>query len=83
MQCTYISNIESRWLIGWLLEEASCDAVIDYKLAGGDPEKFQQQLRKALQQVDSKGFDIFFDNVVRNRVIKNAKINQKKKKKIF
>lgn len=47
----------------WLLDEVGCDAVIDYKLAKNDPVFFQKQLRTALKEVDSKGFDIFFDNV--------------------
>lgn len=47
----------------WLLEEGGCDAVIDYKLANNDPKMFQKQLKVALKEVDSKGFDIFFDNV--------------------
>jgi NADPH-dependent curcumin reductase CurA len=47
----------------WLLMELGCDAVIDYKLAEGDPSKFQVQLQQALKEVNSKGFDIFFDNV--------------------
>ena len=47
----------------WLLDEVGCDAVIDYKLAQNDPVIFQKQLRTALKEVNSKGFDIFFDNV--------------------
>lgn len=47
----------------WLLEQAGCDAVIDYKLAQGNAQHFQTQLQQALRQVHSKGFDIFFDNV--------------------
>ncbi|CAB9525732.1 alkenal reductase NADP(+)-dependent [Seminavis robusta] len=47
----------------WLLDQVGCDAVIDYKLANGDGRKFQKQLQQALKQVDSKGYDIFFDNV--------------------
>jgi NADPH-dependent curcumin reductase len=47
----------------WLLREVGCDAVIDYKLAMKDSQVFQKQLRTALKEVDSKGFDIFFDNV--------------------
>mmetsp|Transcript_48897 Transcript_48897/g.118389 ORF Transcript_48897/g.118389 Transcript_48897/m.118389 type:complete len:206 (+) Transcript_48897:718-1335(+) len=40
-----------------------CDAVIDYKEALGNPQKFQKQLKDSLRLVNSKGFDIFFDNV--------------------
>ena len=47
----------------WLMDEVGCDAVIDYKLANNDPRLFQKQLQTALKEVDSKGFDIFFDNV--------------------
>lgn len=45
------------------LRDLGCNAVIDYKLANGDPRSFQKQLRTALKQIDSKGFDVFFDNV--------------------
>ena len=47
----------------WLKETVGCDAVIDYKAANGDPRKFQKQLQAALKEVQSKGFDVFFDNV--------------------
>mmetsp|Transcript_48898 Transcript_48898/g.118392 ORF Transcript_48898/g.118392 Transcript_48898/m.118392 type:complete len:211 (+) Transcript_48898:718-1350(+) len=40
-----------------------CDAVIDYKEALGNPQKFQKQLKDSLRLVNSKGFDIVFENV--------------------
>merc|ERR1712224_704667 len=47
----------------WLMDEAGCDAAIDYKSAGGDNAAFQKLLRKALKDIGSRGFDVFFDNV--------------------
>lgn len=61
--CKVVGIAGGRTKCQWLLDEVGCDAVIDYKLANNDPKIFQKQLREALQKVDSKGFDIFFDNV--------------------
>ena len=40
-----------------------CDSVIDYKQTRDDPNGFQKQLKMALISINSKGIDIYFDNV--------------------
>ena len=40
-----------------------CDYVIDYKQTKDDPVGFQKQLKMALKAINSKGIDIYFDNV--------------------
>lgn len=60
------------------LRDSCCDAVIDYKVAKSDPRVFQKQLRTALKEVDSKGFDIFFDNVggfILNETLRRLNLN--------
>ena len=62
----------------WLRDEVGCDAVIDYKQANNDPKIFQEQLKTALKQVNSKGFDIFFDNVggfILNETLRRLSLN--------
>lgn len=60
--CKVVGIAGGRDKCRWLLEEAGCDAAIDYKLAQ-NPSQFQKQLRDALKKVSSRGVDVFFDNV--------------------
>lgn len=63
MGCKVVGIAGGSTKCQWLLDELGCDAVIDYKLANNDSKYFQNQLRTALKEVESRGFDIFFDNV--------------------